>query len=73
MFFPDMTPPEFDLSSERKERLQDIRFEDIDSLETEMAIQIKSAYVSCHATEISTLPPRWTSLERAKIVTFCEL
>lgn len=61
-YSPDMSPPDFDLFPKLKEPMRGTRFEDLDSLEEEVANQVRRINFGCLATGVRDLPHRWTSV-----------
>ena len=61
-YSPDMSPPDYDLFPKLKETLRGIRFNDLDSLQEEVAIQIRAINSGCLATGVRDLPRRWTKV-----------
>lgn len=65
-YSPDMSPPDYDLFPKLKETLRGIRFHDLDSLQEEVANQIRAINFGCLATGVRDLPRRWTKVIQQK-------
>ena len=63
-YSPDMSPPDFDLFPKLKEPLRGVRFDDLESLEVEVASQVRHINFGCLATGVRDLPHRWMSVIR---------
>ena len=65
-YFPDLSPPDFDLFTKLKDPLRGIRYESLDELECAMNSEVRRINFGNLATGIYALPKRWNSVIQSR-------
>ena len=65
-YFPDLSPPDFDLFPKLKEPLRGIRYESLDELQSAVNRKVGRINFGSLATSILALPKRWNSVIQSR-------